>query len=344
MPGMMRHEPLAPVAKGQRREGGRDSVLLASQTVRFLAIGVAGLAVVLGTFVPAVAVAESGEEMRARGEQLAKDGRYSEAIDAFKAAEKVEPRARHACFIALAYTRRELWAQAEIFLDQCHARATASDPLPEWVPMVDDLLKERLALAAPIEIRVEPADADVTLAVSSFANDELMKPRKIHLPPGRHVIIATATGFNDAQKTIEVADKSPQVVTITMLPVAVKGPDGPDIIGGGIVRTEPPSKIPTYLMAAGTGIAVAGVAVHLFLFWPASKELQAALTPQQYNTREGRFERWRAASIGLYAAGAITIGTGLVLKMTVFQGKESPVQAAVIPQDGGGILSVGWTR
>ena len=50
--------------------------------MRFLAIALASFF----TFASAVALAESGEEMRARGEQLAKDGRFTEATDAFKAA------------------------------------------------------------------------------------------------------------------------------------------------------------------------------------------------------------------------------------------------------------------
>ena len=55
--------------------------------MRFLAIVVAGLCAIA----PLVASAESAEELRARGEELAKDGRFSEAIDAFKAAERLEP-------------------------------------------------------------------------------------------------------------------------------------------------------------------------------------------------------------------------------------------------------------
>src|SRR5690606_20883724 len=122
-------------------------------------IGVTGL----GLLAPGRSHAESGERLRARGEQLAKDGRYTEAIDAFKAAEKIEPRARHACLIALAYTRRELWPQAEIFLEQCEQRATPADPIPEWVPTARQQLAERLATVnvAPVDIRVEPTGVAV---------------------------------------------------------------------------------------------------------------------------------------------------------------------------------------
>src|SRR5690242_5920614 len=72
------------------------------KTVRFHAIVVAGLWCAL----PAPVHAETPAELQAKGEQLAKDGRFSEAIDAFKAADRIERRASHACLIALAYTRR----------------------------------------------------------------------------------------------------------------------------------------------------------------------------------------------------------------------------------------------
>src|SRR5512138_3886691 len=81
------------------------------------------------------------------GEDLAKQGRLTEAIARFKDADKIEKRAKHACLIALAYIRRELWSQAEIFLTTCHQRATPTDPVPEWVPLAVDQLKERLASA-----------------------------------------------------------------------------------------------------------------------------------------------------------------------------------------------------
>ncbi|MBL0216564.1 MAG: hypothetical protein IPQ07_22110 [Myxococcales bacterium] len=312
--------------------------------MRFLAIVVAGLC----SIAPAIALAESGEELRARGEQLAKDGRFTEAIDAFKAAERLEPRARHSCLIALAYTRIEYWPQAEIFLAECEARATPADPVPEWVPMAKQQLVERLASVnvAPVEIKVEPAGVDVKLAVSSFAPDELFGPRTIHLRPGRQTIIATAKGYNDAQKTIDVPDdRSPQTVTITMLPVGEGKPGGG---GGGIVtgHAAPASKVPLVLMATGGGLVVVGAALHVFYFKPARDDLKDAKTQTDYNTinATNKFEKSRNITLAVYGVGAATLVTGLILKFTVFKQKEAPVQVGVTPHDGGGVVTVGWSR
>jgi len=282
---------------------------------------------------------------RARGEQLAKDGRYSEAIDAFKQAERIEPRARHACLIALAYTRRELWPQAEIFLDQCESRATPADPLPEWVPMAKQQLAERLAgvNVARVELEVEPAGTDVKLAVSSFAPDELFTPRAIHLPPGRHVVIATAKGYNDAQKTVEVSDKSPQTVTITMLPIEDK------VIGGGsggVVTPSPArSKVPLVLMATGGSLVLVGAGLHVLWYKPARDDLASTTDRGMYDGElTDNWSRARAVTIGVYAVGAATMLTGLVLNFTVFKRIESAPQVSVTPTAGGGMVSVGWSR
>ncbi len=316
--------------------------MLPSSAVRFLAIVVAGLC----SFAPAIALAESGEEMRARGEQLAKDGRFTEAVDAFKAAERLEPRARHSCLIALAYTRIEYWPQAEIYLAECEARATAADPVPEWVPMAKQQLVERLASVnvAPVEIKVEPAGVDVKLAVSSFAPDELFSPRTIHLRPGRQTIIATAKGYNDAQKTIDVPDdRSPQTVTITLLPVGESKPGGGSI---GTTHSAPASKVPLVLMGTGGGLVVVGAALHLFYFKPARDDLANAKTQMAYNTLDAtnKFEKRRNITLAVYGVGAATLVTGLILKFTVFKHKETPVQVGVTPHDGGAVVTVGWSR
>lgn len=289
-----------------------------------------------------IAHAESGEELRIRGEQLAKDGRFTEAIDAFKAAERAEPRARNACLIALAYTRRELWPQAEIWLEQCETRATPADPAPEWVPVAKQQLAERLATVnvAAVEIQVEPAGTAATLAVSSFAPDERFTARTIHLPPGRHVIIATAADYEDAQQTVEVTGKDPQRVTIKLERRGKPALPPPSL-------RPPPSKIPYIVMGVGGGIGLVGAALHATYYRNARETLATARRNGLEKTGGPLTDSWsraRAITVGAYGIGAATLVTGLILKVTVFRQKEMPVQVSVLPTDGGGMVGVGWSR
>lgn len=175
--------------------------------------------------VPAVARADGADQLRAQGETLAKQGNYAEAIDAFKASDALRPRASNACYIALAYTRRQLWPQAELFLETCHARATAADPLPQWVAAADEQIRTKLATAdlAQITLRVSPAVPGLVLTVSSFAPDEAFAPRTIHLPFGQHVVFARAPGHADAQVVIDVKDRKPQTIDVVLTPTGDAG-------------------------------------------------------------------------------------------------------------------------
>lgn len=281
-----------------------------------------------------VAYAEpSAQDLQAQGEQLAKDGRFSEAIDAFKAADKQQPTASHACLIALAYTRRELWPQAEIFLARCHERATPADPLPDWVPVAEQQIADRLATAnaAPVTIQVTPATAQLT--VSSFAPDESFAPRTIHLPPGHHVIIATAPGYETAQKEVVVDSKDPQTITIEM-----HAPTAPRVNTlthqSPLMRPKSPWK--RRLMIGGAVLAGAGLVTYGWMGYEWS-QLRTKDTAQ-WDAHDSNYSLARGATIGLWAVGGAAIVTSLFLSGSY----EHAV--AVAPLPGGGLVSVGWSR
>src|SRR5260221_4772999 len=134
--------------------------------------------------------ADDVDDLVVQGEALAKQAEWSRAITAFKAADAQRPRAKHACLIGLAYTRRELWAEAELFLSVCRQRASTGDPLPEWIAEAEGQLAAKLAAsnAAPVAIATDPASAPAVMSVSSFAPDEKFPARTIHLAPGVHVV------------------------------------------------------------------------------------------------------------------------------------------------------------
>jgi hypothetical protein len=286
--------------------------------------------------------APSAAELQAQGEQLAKDGRFTEAIDAFKAADRLEPRASHACLIALAYTRRELWPQAEVFLSKCHALASASDPLPDWVPQAEQLIKDRFANVnvAPVEIEVQPAEAQAKLTVSSFAPDELFEARTIHLPPGHHVIAAIAEGYQGAQQSVDITDKTPQHVVIKLTKMGIKRVGGP---GSGHAA---PSSTPKYLIVGGGGALALGVLVHATLYRSYRNDLAAdAAIPDAaaYHDHESAYDISRWSVIGLYAVGGAALVVGAYLKLTSHD-DEAPAVAAFPISGGGGMVSVEWHR
>ena len=286
----------------------------------------------------ATAHAETITELEDRGAALARDGHFTEAIEAFKAADLIQVRAAHACLIALAYTRRELWPQAELFLARCHARATPDDPLPDWVPAADAQLVERLAVAnvATIDIHVTPDTAPVRLTVSSFASDESLDGRTIHLPFGQHVVTATAAGFETVRVPVDVVDKDHKDLAIALQPVHVEPPP--------VVATEaPPSRLPLYLVAGGGGVAAVGLAVHLFVLEPTRSDLQAASTARNkhvYDDLSPSFDHKLEATLALYGVGAALIAAGLVLNYVVYPKSETPVRVSAQPIRGGAMLGV----
>ncbi len=299
----------------------------------------------LGCFVAlclsATAFADGVSDRVAKGEDLAKQGKWTEAIENFKAADKIDKRAKHACLIALAYIRRELWPQAEVFLTLCHERANPSDPVPDWVPLAEQQLKERLVKAkvASVQIRVVPEAiaGQAQIAVSAFEPDELFAPRTIHLGMGKHLITVTAPGQEPRQQAIEITGEGAREVVIDF---EAKAP--PPIPVAPRPKEASRSKVPLIVMAAGGVIVFGGAGYHLFAFKPARDDLVEAKDGPTYDDRVGKFNSARTTTIALYAIGGAAIVTGLVLNQTVFK-KEGPRVSAGVSRDGG-MLVMEWTR
>jgi hypothetical protein len=262
--------------------------------------------VVLALLATSTAMADEADELVASGEALAKRGEYSRAIEAFKQADARRPRARHACLIALSYTRRELWAQAEVALASCHARAGAGDPLPPWVGELDRTLAEKLGAAdvAPISIRVEPPSGSARISISSFAPDETFAPRVVHLAPGTYTVTAAVPGHDRVTSTVVIADRTPQTVTLRFVPPAA------------------PSRLPALVIGAGGLLAAGGLAYDLLAVQPVRSRLEDAAARRDgaaWVQHSRSFDRRRALAIGLFAGAAIAVGVGATLRFTVYR-------------------------
>jgi hypothetical protein len=284
---------------------------------------VAKCAVVWALLVASVAHADPVDDLVAKGQELAKRLEFTQAIAAFKQADAQRPRALHACLIGLAYTRRELWPQAELFFAQCRTRATAGDPAPTWAAEAEHQLTAKLAAAniPAITIVVRPPRA--TLAASSFEADEVFPPGVIHLAPGRHQIEARADGYTPQSRDVTVVAGQPQTIEIELAELPHPKP--------------PSSTLPWIVAGGGVALVGAGVAVDLLVLQPLNDDL--AKSRFLHAAKSGEFDRAREVTVGLWAAGAIAIGVGAYLGM---RHREVAVSAAL--DRSGGMIVVGWQR
>jgi len=289
---------MSPVAGRAPRPGriaADDSAII--EDVR---LGACALVALVG-----VARADDVDDLVAKGEDAAKQLQFSQAIQAFKAADAQRPRAKHACLIGLAYTRRELWPQAELFFAACRARATADDPLPDWIGAAETQLAAKLAAIDVAAVTIVVTAPNAKLTVSSFEPDETFPPRTIHLARGKHVIEASAPGFQSATREIVVTGNAPQTVAIELHPPPPPPPP----------PAPPPPLAPRLVIAGGAALAVAGGAYQLFVYKPARDQLAAAPNVFAYAAAKHTFEVRRDVTVALYGAAAVTLAVGIVLEL-----------------------------
>jgi hypothetical protein len=277
--------------------------------------------------------ADDTADLVTRGQELAKQGAWSQAITAFKQADAAEPRAQNACFIGLAYLRRELWAQAELYFARCHDRAKAADPLPDWAAEAEAQLATKLRdeNVAAITIDVTPATAQPTIAISGFLPDEALGRGTIHLPPGHYTMKVSAQGYPDVTRELDLADKTPRVVRVQLAVPVVAVPPAP--------RPAPQrSYLPYYVIGGGLALGIAGIVVDEVALQPLRDDLRQSAP--SFDAHSGSFDTWRDVTVGLWIGGVIATGVGTYLAL---RAHSTMAVSARVDRDGGAVL-VGWQR
>jgi hypothetical protein len=284
------------------------------------------------------ASADDNADLVARGQDLARQGAWSQAITAFKQADAQQPRAQNACFIGLAYLRRELWAQAELYFAKCHERASAGDPLPDWAAQAEAQLATKLRdeNVAAITLDVTPSAATPQITVTGFPPDEQLGRGTVHLAPGHYAIRVTAAGYPETTRELDVRDRTPQVVRVKLdlpaapPPSALRPPPPHD--------DKPASNLRWYLIGGGVAAGVAGVVLDLAVLQPLRDDLRKTST--SYDDHAGSFDMWRGVTVGLWVGGAVATGIGTYLAT---RAHSDVAVSAHLDREGGGVL-VGWRR
>jgi hypothetical protein len=267
--------------------------------------------------------ADETADLVEKGQELAKQGAWSQAIIAFKQADAAQPRARHACFIGLAYLRRELWAQAELYFARCHQRATAADPVPDWTAEAEGQLATKLQTENVGAVTIDVTPVDATIAISGFLPDETLGHGTYHLAPGHYTLAVRAPGFPDGTRELDVVDKTPQAVRV----VLVK-PTPP----------EPTSTTPYYLIGGGVIAGVAGIVLDVAVLQGMRDDLRHDVA--RYDASSTKFELVRGATITLWVGGAVLAGLGTYLAT---RSHRDVAVSARVDREGAAVL-VGWRR
>jgi hypothetical protein len=291
----------------------------------------------------ATAVAEDAATLRAEGEDFAKRGQYAEAIEKFKAADRIEPRAQHACMVGLAYLRREIWVKAELFLARCKQRARSGEPLPEWLPDAERQLADGLAKAnvTTVNIVVKPATAGATVRVSGFAPDESFDPQTLHLPAGSYTLTITSATYAAVERKIVLAGSHDTVDVV----VDLEAP--PPERAAIIPPVEEPAVVPrpgprgTGFLIAGASLVAAGVVSHVIASGARTK-LDKAETIEEYEDHETLFDVTRITTFAGYGLGAAALGVGLYLRLRSPESDGARVVGGVSSE--GGYVGVEWRR
>lgn len=309
-------------------------------------VGAFRFAIAVSLCVATAARADGVDDLVAQGEALAKQSDYTRAIDAFKKADAIRPRAKHACLIGLVYTRRELWPEAELFFTLCRARATADDPLPPWIGDAEQQLAAKLAEtgAAAVTIKVRPLDARVSISVSSFAPDEAFPPRTIHLARGRHVLEVSAPGYASVSREVVVETGDPQTVEIELQTTQAAAEAAARARRPIVLREPPRSNVPLYLALGGLALGLGGGAFDYFVVKPQYDKLSSAPTDAVFDRSTGAYRTDRDVAVAMYAGAAAAVVTGVVLRFTVYAHAEPPVRISGALDPRGAIVTIGWSR
>jgi hypothetical protein len=280
----------------------------------------------------------------------------AQAIVLFKKAERLYPRASHNCNIGLAYARLGKWPRSFLYLERCRVRWNKSvdGERPSWI--VRRLKEAAGELAAGdyalVAFTVEPNDA--VLTVSAFEPDDLIEPGAVWLPFGKHTVTARKGTLPAKTVQVTIDSRARRTVAIELATAAPKPKQDP----GPKVSTEPiaaptppptaaePKKrrrtIPWTITAVGAATLVAGGIAH-FVALDKLDIANHTLEPD-FPAANRTYRRWRVAAIGLYVAGAVGVGTGLLLLRRARKTERSnQLSVGGFVTGDGAYVSVGWS-
>ena len=198
-------------------------------------------AVLAALFVPAGARAK-GDEVRlleTRGRQAYAEGRYAEAVTAFRAAYKLNAQAKYHYNIAKAQEKLAHYLDAiESF--QRYLLEAPDAPDRKDVEVTVKLVRQKLAtVKAELKVLTRPPGADLELKGPDGQRTG-QTPYSTWLDFGEYELVVSADGFETARRTVRLEEGKPVHLEITMQ----EGDDPPPPPPPQIPNPEPEPEAP----------------------------------------------------------------------------------------------------
>ncbi len=258
------------------------------------------------------------------GSAYFEEGRFDDAVREFRESHRLSPRVDLLYNIAKCYEHKGDAARAAGFYRQYLAGKPAARDRPE----IEAALKLLDARVGRVTVADAPAGAEVLIdgapvgtaplagAVTATAGERLVEARPVDGGAVRRVTVTVPAGGEVVAKL----PPPPMLVKEVVKEVRVEGPrwytSRPGwILGGG-----------------GAALAVTG-AVLLGLARPTQDDAARAGTEAAWRDAEARASLYQGLGIGLLAAGAALVATGVVLFVLRTRGEARP--PAVGRADGG---------
>jgi len=299
-----------------------------------------------GSQTSAAEIPQAARKRYAEALRAYKEARYKDAIDLFIEVDRIFPSAALSFNIARAYGKIGDTASSLAWYRDYLRRAQDAPDRGEIEATVSELARKLAAKGVQqITVLSEPLGATVVVDDRPVG----VTPWTGELPPGSHRIVLSLKGFKDADRTIELEPRTPQEVSLELVPAPADAPVAPaPAPAPDPTASEPPppspdpvrdeaSVRPLSYIVLGAGVITLGVAGGFEL-----ARSSAADDAESDRTQLGRAEKLETADDRMTTArilagvGGALIVTGVVL-LAVDLGRDSSPRAAlgVVPQNDG---------
>ena len=292
------------------------------------------------------------DQMVREGAALGEAGHWDAAIERFRAAEALFPRAIHDCNIGLAYARSKRPHLGWLHLGMCQARS--DEALPSWVESRRREAETQMTRGDFARVEISVGDGGVAgaeVVVESLAGAVVRPPVEVWLPLGEHRFSATAPEHLPKAGRLTVGSRERVSLVLSFVPEPTRPdvpvepdvvpPVEPDVVPPEPSPITPPDEAPSASrtgawVAFGVGLAAVAAGGVLYAVAADTSDEANRLPPgETFDETLAAFERERAFSYGLLGAGAVSAGVGLVLLLL----PEDMPKATVTPLAGGGLFS-----